>query len=160
MEYTLVKASPADYDVFYRLRCEEKNIAWSGHTAKPDYDGFRKWYDRQMESDTRTIYLFMKDNEAVGYLYSVREREGVIELGYGISSHHEGKGLATRMLRCFIASAPPIVLLKAYISVLNVGSQHVVTKLGFHKTLVHDYRMLPLLASEPSKFDCWELFLE
>lgn len=159
-EYSLIKASSADYDAFYRLRCEKKNIAWSGHIAKPDYDSFRKWYGKQMKSDTRTIYLFLKNHEVVGYLYADSTKKGIIDVGYGISCYHEGNGLGSMMLKRFIMQeVTPPVLLTAYISDINIGSQRMVIKLGFRKTLVYDYRSLPLLISQPSKFYCWELLL-
>ncbi len=56
-ELTYKQATLADYDDFYKIKCDPENVKWSGFASAPDYERMKEWYCKQLESEKRT-YLY------------------------------------------------------------------------------------------------------
>lgn len=54
-ELTYKQATLADYDDFYKIKCDPENVKWSGFASAPDYERMKEWYCKQLESEKRTI---------------------------------------------------------------------------------------------------------
>lgn len=126
----IIKADIENYNDFYQLRCEKKNIYWSGHTDKPNYNNFKNWYNDNKEK----IYLAYIGNKAIGYIYLYTKKDS-IELSIGISEEKEGKGYASFLIGYFINLIENTkLIIEANIFESNIASQKVFLKNGFIKT--------------------------
>lgn len=65
LELSYKEAEQSDYDDFFNIKADKANIEWGGFETAPDYDTFKQWYSKQLESKKRTIYLGLY-NESCG----------------------------------------------------------------------------------------------
>ena len=147
-------ATANDFKGFYDIRCEQKNIAWTGHTKRPNLEDLHKWYLKQLDSDNRIIYLYKFNQNILGYLYVNTLDEETFEIAYAISESFEGKGYGRKMIDEFIKNMNPKNLI-AYISECNIASQKMLTKVGFKKEEEYYINELPLISKKPTKFFKW-----
>lgn len=153
----LRKATISDFEVLYRLRCEDNNIRWTGHIEAPSKDGLREWYAKALSNPTRDIYLYWYNDDCLGYLYVDVVNDDEREIAYGISEKQQGKGYASSMIcDCIrLLREAGIKSIRAAISDFNAASEHVATKNGFYKTEEYYYSELPLICGK-SKFYIWK----
>lgn len=71
VEITL--AENKDFEFFYQIKCNEDNMYWAGHKAKPEYENlmmfFSKIISKQNDPQERKIYIIWSENQRCGYLY-------------------------------------------------------------------------------------------
>ncbi len=137
----LQKASEKNYDDYYNIRSEKKNMFWTGYTNAPDYDNFFKWYKTRIQDARKDLYLAYCNSECVGSL-NIDYYTDRVMIGYSVKEKHEGKGLAT-----FIVSQAIEIIEKtenktvqAWINQKNAGSIRVVEKNNFYKTSTSEIR--------------------
>ena len=104
MKIFLEKCTIKDFELYYKLKCDEENIYWTGHKRSPDKENLRKWFKDQLERKDRIFFLVKTPNypnEAIGYLYLdiVGENKNVIETGHGVHSKFKGKGIGTKIIK-------------------------------------------------------------
>lgn len=93
----LKEATLIDFDSFYNIKCEEKNIYWTGHSEKPNYEDLKKWYENQLFSDKRKILFLHVGNQIVGHAYIIIQDDHV-ETAVAVSMYHEGKGYGKEII--------------------------------------------------------------
>lgn len=121
-QISLRKAKIDDFDFFYSIKSEKSNIYWTGHDKKPDAFSLKIWFEGQINSEKRLIYIIYLNDVKVGYSYldiitdSIIETEGlekilespktlidnsyinkkdkvIIEISIGISEVYQNQGL-------------------------------------------------------------------
>ncbi len=136
----IVPATVSHYDDYFRLRCEEKNLYWTGYEAAPDYHQFNEWYRRRINDANRKLYLLLKDGHCVGSLNIdyVDQEAGV---GYSVMTSHEGQGLGSHLLAEAVKlvsdarrDRPEVQVIKAWIFIENQASARVAEKNGFERS--------------------------
>lgn len=142
MNIKLEKCRIEDYEDFYKLKCDEENIYWTGYVRKPEKNELKKWYYEQLQSKSR-IMFFAKDEingEVVGYLYLdlVGEKENIIETGHGVYSIYKGKGIGTQIIKLAIQHVRDELIfvdkIVGWILENNIGSIKNVLKNGYVET--------------------------
>jgi len=94
------KANLDFFDAFYKIRCEDINIYWSGHINKPNYEDLKEWYIKQLDSKNRIIFCIKYLEAYVGYLYyDIDNNMNTIELSYAVLSMYNGLGIASKALK-------------------------------------------------------------
>ncbi|MBC5744963.1 GNAT family N-acetyltransferase [Lachnospiraceae bacterium MD308] len=95
------KAALDDFDFFYKLKCEETNVYWTGHGSKPDRENlfffFKNAVDNAEKKETRKIYIVESGGEKVGHIYII-PREEHFELATAISQKYQGYGYAKKAI--------------------------------------------------------------
>lgn len=159
MKLLLRKAQAGDFESFYWLKADKVNIEWSGHEQAPEKESFSKWFQAQLSSMTRTIYLVVDEEggKVLGYCYVDKLEENTYDIGYGVHSFYAGHGIATFM----IGQVVEIVRenngekITAWISIKNIGSRTVINHNGFIETTETEQRRLPLLPKINETFSLW-----
>lgn len=70
------KAVLSDYDDFFLIKKDQMNVAWGGFVKEPDYVGLKIWYEQQIISGSREIFLVdstEKKNIAFFYIDKISE---------------------------------------------------------------------------------------
>lgn len=89
-----------NFDDFYKLKSEPGNIFWSGFSDKPDYEGFKNHYKKELERDDRTIVFLYIENEIAGYVaISFDSMNKTTETAHGVLSHFGGRGLGKKLIQ-------------------------------------------------------------
>lgn len=95
-------ASMDDFEFFYKLKCEDTNIFWTGHDKKPDRECllsfFKESIERANDSNSRKIYIIEDDGLKVGHLYIIPEEENIFELSTAVLEKCWGKGYAKKAI--------------------------------------------------------------
>lgn len=92
-------ATLGDFEDFYRIKCDKVNIAWSGFTQAPEKKSFYEWYQRQLASDHRWIYLVYEGQKCCAFFYVDKLKDGNFEAASsGVLSDFMGKGIGTYAL--------------------------------------------------------------
>jgi len=153
-------AAAGDFDGFYRLRCQASNIAWTGHTSEPEYGSLSHWYEKQLRSVTRTIYVLTERFRVVGYLYADVHSSEEVEIGYGIDEELSGCGLGTKMIGLYtqIAASQGFRHVFALVAEINLASQKCLLRNGFTLRGFGDIRQLPVFGVS-ADFYKWQLDL-
>ncbi len=76
---TYKTAALEDYDDFYKIKCDPENVKWSGFATAPDYNKMKIWYEKQLNSTTRAIYLCYLNGNICGFFYLDKISECEIE---------------------------------------------------------------------------------
>lgn len=104
------------------------------------------------QSFTPTSWLIVEDGEAVGLCSITRPpRNGVIDIGYGITPSHQARGIAGRAIGEIVAWAagePKVDAITAETSVTNLPSERVLLRNGFTKVGER-------LDDEDGPLNCW-----
>lgn len=82
-----------DFEDFYKMRCEDSNIEWSGHEQCPDYKYLLKWYQCELKRTDRQIYLYHVNNHIVGYLYLDCLNNDEYEVSYSVAESYRRGGV-------------------------------------------------------------------
>ena len=138
----LKKIEEQDYDLYYPIRAEKKNLWWTGYDNAPDYDAFFNWFKSRANDPNRHIYLLLDNDVCIGALHLDFYSDHSF-IGYNIKEQHEGKGYATYMVQKAIEIAfkrPNIKSMKAWINYQNEGSMRVSEKNGFVKSGITETR--------------------
>ena len=89
-------ASLTDFDDLYRIKCDKENIAWGGFCKAPERTDFEKWYEAQLSSDKRFIYLVYNNGVACAFFYIEKVSDYVYELSSsGVLKQFTGLGIGT-----------------------------------------------------------------
>lgn len=145
------KACLSDYDDFYAIKADKSNIEWGGFLEAPDYNNFKNWYEAQMKSDIRTIYLVYLDEKCVAFFYIDRINETSFELSSsGVLSDYCGRGIGTYTVkaRLEIIKGQGGKTCETWISENNIAYYRRFEKLGFVKTEDYQIRELPQLGGK------------
>jgi len=89
-----------DYDDFFEMKSDYNNIAWGGFLQKPDYEDFKLWFLKQIDSKSkRKIYIVKRENVSVGYFNLEYIDNITSEISYGVISEFTGLGIGTFIVR-------------------------------------------------------------
>lgn len=143
---------------FYKLRCDENNIRWSGHITPPFKGILDKFVEQCIHDQNRFVFLAYNDvNECIGYVYcDVDDNQKVIESSYGVYYTYNGQGYGTQIIE-FSNRYGKLLGMQdhiAWVSEHNIASNRVFQKNGFVKSNEVEIRKLPLLGGE-HKFFKW-----
>jgi N-acetylneuraminate synthase len=133
----VVKADEAFFDTFFTLRCEEKNIYWTGYDHKSDRANLQQWYLDQLVRKDREILKITFNNLDIGYMYLDMKNKYNYEISYAISEIFEGKGIASKAINEVIKytrSKKHPLMIRAYVAETCLGSAKVLFKSKFVKT--------------------------
>ena len=137
------------FNDFYRLRCDENNVKWSGHIAPPLLENLYKFVEKCIHDENRFVFLAYNDeNECIGYVYcDVDDSQQVIESSYGVYYPYNGKGYGTQIIEFSNRYAQLLGMKEhiAWVSEQNIASNRVFQKHGFVNTKECEIRNLPLL---------------
>ena len=94
----LIPASFSDFEFFYKIKKEDKNMKWTGHTEKPVKKKLQEWFVNKLtDGSDRKIYIYFINEVPVGYSYAIYETN-YIETAVAISKEFEGFGYGTEMV--------------------------------------------------------------
>ncbi len=141
-------AAEDNYDDYYMIRSEKKNLHWTGYEKPPEYEGFKKWYGNRINDPNRDIYLLYVDGQCAGSLH-IDFYPGYAIIGYNIKEAFEGRGYGTLLAGKAVEIARQEKLAgqrdlkeaRAWINAINSASISVVERNGFKKTGISEERM-------------------
>lgn len=146
------------FNDFYRLRCDENNVKWSGHITPPLLDNLYKYVEMCVHDENRFVFLAYNDkNECVGYVYcDIDDNQKMMESSYGVFYPYNGRGYGTQIIDFSNRYGKLLGMTEfiAWVSEQNIASNRVFEKNGFVKTKELEIRNLPLLGGE-HKFYKW-----
>lgn len=133
----VLKVDETFFDTFFELKCETKNIYWSGHEHAPEYNSLKKWFLHQLNNPDRELFKITFDNMDVGYLYLDTIDDYNYAISYAIFEKFEGKGIASKAIRqsilyCMKMQRP--VTVHAHVADINTASKKVLLKNSFVAT--------------------------
>lgn len=141
-ELTYKQATLADYDDFYKIKCDPENVKWSGFDSSPNYERMKEWFCKQLESEKRTIYIAHWNGVACGFFYLDKlEEQDAEEIGYGVLTDYSGKGIGTALVGTGVHLCKARELI-AWVSEKNRGSERCFEKNGFEKHPVKQKRSM------------------
>lgn len=146
-------ANVNDYDGYYHVKSDEKNVFWGGWTTAPDYETFKNVFMSRVSDSQRREFVCIIDGQIVGYLAAVLH-DSEVEISYGVKSFFSGQGIATSLIGFAISEFTDKTLI-AWVSEKNIGSQKCLLKNGFLKSEEHERRFLQLDKDE-HVFYKWE----
>jgi L-amino acid N-acyltransferase YncA len=133
----------ADFDDYFSLRCEKKNILWTGYEKVPEKNELYDWFSVQLKRNDR-LFFIVRDEEnrsAIGYLYIdiLGENDEIMETSHGVSSKMKGKGLGTLIVKFAkdytIEQLKSVKRIDGWIASDNIGSIKNFLNNGYHKTM-------------------------
>jgi RimJ/RimL family protein N-acetyltransferase len=118
-------------------------VQCEGGIAPPEVSAMLRGVTAQVATttDKPTAWLIAEGNTVVGMTsFTKRDENDRYEIGYGVASAHEGRGVMTQALAALlpIVAADGHAGLTAGTSVDNPGSQRVLEKNGFVRTGTRD----------------------
>ncbi len=131
----LRQATLNDFDFYYRLKCEESSIYWSGFSNSPNRNQLYTFWQTIIDGSIvgRTIYILSVDFSPVGYVQVVEEN-GRLGLSMGIVENARGKGYGSLIIRKAIDLKGLRHTYYCYIREDNNASIKSFEKNGFQKT--------------------------
>lgn len=134
----LRKAIEEDYEFFFQIKSEPENMYWTGHEKKPDYEGLKEWFFKELKSSAREILIFEVGNQAVGYayVYFIDSNQG-IETAVAVSSRFSGLGYGQEIIKSTIQYCKinhPNKYIEAWILDENIVSIKIHEKAGYKVT--------------------------
>ena len=160
-ELTYKQATLADYDDFYKIKCDPENVKWSGFATAPDYEGMKEWYLKQLDSKIRTIYIAFWNGAACGFFYLDKLTEDEFEAASsGVLKEYTGRGIGTWLVKKRIELADELgaKVISTWVADDNPRSWKRFEKLGFQKTDVQDDRVF--IGGGMKVFHKWTLSLK
>lgn len=144
----LEAAADDNYDDYYMIRSEKKNLHWTGYEQPPEYEGFKKWYAGRISDPERDIYLLYVDGQCAGSLH-IDFYPSYAIIGYNIKEAFEGRGYGTLLAGKAVeiaqqekrAGRKDLKEVRAWINALNSASVSVVERNGFRNTGVSEERI-------------------
>ena len=97
------EATLQDYDAYYKIKCDPKNVEWSGFSTPPDYEKMKGRFETFFQDDEQGLLLFEFGGEVIGYVnfFLTEDGEG-IETSHGALSDNAVKSLGYKMLKMTI----------------------------------------------------------
>ena len=136
----LKKAKLENYDDYYKIRSEQKNLFWTGYMNAPIYKDFKLWFQNRIIDPNRQIYLLFCDDKCVGSLHFDHYKD-YIAIGYSIKEESEGKGFATLIVKKAVEFGinekkqnKNITSIRAWINFQNIASIKVIERNGFFRS--------------------------
>lgn len=131
----LRQATLNDFDFYYRLKCEESSIYWSGFSNFPDRNQLYTFWQTLIDGTIvgRTIYILSVNLSPVGYVQVVEEK-GRLGLSMGIVENARGKGYGKLIIQKAIELSGIKHTYFCYIREDNYASVKSFEKNGFQKT--------------------------
>ena len=136
-------ATLKDYDDFYKIKCDPENVKWSGFATAPDYARMKEWYEKQLKSEARTIYLCYLNGSICGLFYLDKISNDEIEaVGSGVLSEYTSRGIGTWTVekRIKIAKQEGYSTISSWVADENHKSWRRIEKLGFEKADIQEVR--------------------
>lgn len=94
------EATYNDFDYYYKIKCDTKNVEWSGFQSSPDYDGLKKRFKSFFDDGKQRLLLFENNGNVIGYVNFFYTTDGEhIETSHGTLSDHNIKSLGFKMLK-------------------------------------------------------------
>ena len=148
---SLVRGDINDFEFYYRLKCEESNIEWSGFIGKPDREKLFSWYKNNVLDKKYEFFIIKNNNMYVGALYfKFNSTESCEFLGIGVSEKEQGKGIAVFALKRFIEyiikNYPSCKIITTLIREDNLKSQQAFKRAGFLFSGKIEYKYLSSIA--------------
>lgn len=149
IDLLFIPLQPRLFDDFYRLRCDENNIKWTGHISPPEKEKLHRFVEECIYDEKRFVFLVYNEyNECVGFVYcDIDDEKKVIESSYGVYFPFTRKGYGSQIIE-FSSRYGLLLGMKehiAWVSEQNIPSNRVFQKNGFIRTEDHEQRNLPLL---------------
>ncbi|MBP1539316.1 MAG: GNAT family N-acetyltransferase [Prevotella sp.] len=144
-ELSYKQAALADYDDFYKIKCDPENVKWSGFASAPDYERMKEWFVKQLESEMRTIYLCYWNGVACGFFYLDKLTDEEFEAASsGVLKEYTGRGIGTWTVkkRVELAAERGAKVISTWVADDNPHSWKRFEKLGFQKTDIQEDRMI------------------
>lgn len=96
MNICLKKLTNSNFPNYYEIRCDDKNVLYTGHSKMPEYDRLKEWAEDVIK-EGKNIYLAEYNNVYVGYLqFDIKDK--VAEIGYGVYYKYNNKGIGTAII--------------------------------------------------------------
>lgn len=137
--FYVLKASEDNYDDYYSIRSEDKNLYWTGYESPPDYENFKLWFKNRIKDKDRDIFLLYKDGQCIGSLH-IDYYPDYATIGYSVKQAFEGKGYGTLIVKEAIkiiksnkSQRENLCSIKAWINAENLGSIKVAEKNNFRR---------------------------
>lgn len=134
---TILKlAEITDFPFFFQIKSEGKNIKWTGHSQKPNYDNLYGWYKENLLSTSRKIFIYFENVTPVGYAY-VDDLENCYETSVAVSEDYEGKGYGKKIVLGtvnYVKANLPAKPIFAWILDKNKASIKIHEHVGYIKT--------------------------
>jgi len=136
-KYNIIKGTIDNFEDYYQIRSEKKNLFWTGYEKAPEYDSFLNWFKNRLLDKNREIYLLFIDKKCAGSLH-IDYYIDYAAIGYSIKTVYEGKGIGTllvnesiRIIKEEKVVRSSLMSIKAWINCENIASQKIVIKNGF-----------------------------
>lgn len=140
-----------DFEDYYNLKCDPKNISWGGWTEVPNRDNLTKWLETVIASEHRSMYLVYIGDKCVAY-FGINFVEGTMfeALSSGVLTEFTGMGIGTMLVkwRDEIIESLGGKSIITWIAEDNIASYRRFEKLGYARTKEKEIRNLPLLGGE------------
>jgi RimJ/RimL family protein N-acetyltransferase len=138
------KITSEHFESFYKLRTDKNNIYWSGHSTEPNKQNLKKWFENQINSSNRVIYVFYYNEDIAGYLYIDKVNKEEAEVSFGVHESLNGRGIGTQIIGFAVEKIKEMSYkrVSAFVSELNVGSMKVFNKNLFKTTKVYELRYI------------------
>lgn len=151
----LRQATEKDFDFFYSIKAEEKNMLWTGHSTKPVRQNLYIWFKNQLDSKRRKILVYDVDERTVGYSYIILNSDNTADTAVSVMEKYEGNGFGKEIVLatkdyCFKHTSVHKIL--AWILENNVASKKIHLNATYKKTNVTkkilDNRIMELFVAE------------
>jgi RimJ/RimL family protein N-acetyltransferase len=143
------EATLKDYDAYYKIKCDPKNVEWSGFSTPPDYERLKGRFETFFQDDKQGLLLFEFDEEVIGYVNFFSTLDGnSVETSHGALTGNKVSGLGYKMLKMaveFIDNSENCRDAKSIIGWVaenNFASLQNILKNGYQPTGESEVRML------------------
>lgn len=119
------------------------------------------WGKEWIERSGFTMGVFLGGDLVAGTGFHVRGPVGVLEIGYWVSVHHVGRGIATSLARRLTDVAwniPEVTHVEIHHDKANIASERVPEKLGYH--FIKTYEREPDAPGESGEGLVWSVTRE
>ncbi len=136
MNKILKPATPADFGFYFKIKSEENNIYWTGHTQKPEHKKLQEWFETNIHREDRIILIYFVDQTPVGYSYIDKTFEHY-ETSLAVADAYAGKGYGSEIILetlSYIKKIDPLKPIFAWVFDKNLASIKIHQKAGYEKT--------------------------
>jgi RimJ/RimL family protein N-acetyltransferase len=153
----LLLATMEDFDFFYEIKSNPKNMFWTGHKIPPNrkqlFNFFQKQLLIQNEFSKRKIFIIKlgeNNNISAGYLYLDPVNEKTASVSVAILDKYVGMGIAKNSIGklCDIASDIGFECITADIREDNIPSKEMFNSAGFRQTDKSTIKLIQSIGKE------------
>jgi RimJ/RimL family protein N-acetyltransferase len=137
----------AEFEMYYRVRCEPSDYTWMGFAGKPDRENLRNIFLQRLGTvdlsivNTKIIFLahlrncgIAEQDDVIGFIQLSHNSDGM-EIGYSVMEKYQGLGIGTELIHQSLNIARRYSdIVYAQIRDDNIASQKAVLKNGFIRT--------------------------